>query len=38
MRITTKEYFRNMHGLEWFSWFVLKPIALLLSVVALWVL
>ena len=29
-----KEYFANMQGLEWVSWYVLKPIALILTVIA----
>ncbi len=28
-----KESFANMQGLEWVSWFVLKPIAVILTVI-----
>lgn len=28
-----KEYFANMQDLEWVSWFILKPIALILTVI-----
>jgi len=30
-----KEFFSNMKGLERFSWYVLKPIALVLVIIAL---
>ena len=29
-----KEYFANMQGKEWVSWYILKPIDLILTVIA----
>lgn len=29
-----KQFFANMQGLEWVNWYILKPIALILTVIA----
>jgi len=32
--VSIKKHFSNMNGMEWFSWYVLKPFALALCIVS----